>query len=69
MFKLRDDFDDLQKSYWCGSRVEDDNGSSSTGQEDDEDQQYFEKEPAGLKPGIVIKNLRYFGRSVHRTWY
>nr|XP_027231595.1 ATP-binding cassette sub-family A member 1-like [Penaeus vannamei] len=45
----------FQKSYWCGSRL-----TSHSGSPEDfgENQEYFEKEPAGLKPGIVIKNLR-----------
>lgn len=47
----------FQKSYWCGSRLTN-HSVSSEGPVSGENQQYFEKEPAGLKPGIIIKNLR-----------
>ncbi|XP_047471049.1 phospholipid-transporting ATPase ABCA1-like [Penaeus chinensis] len=47
----------FQKNYWCGSRLTNHSGSSEEPVLG-ENQQYFEKEPAGLKPGIIIKNLR-----------
>ncbi|XP_068232553.1 LOW QUALITY PROTEIN: phospholipid-transporting ATPase ABCA3-like [Palaemon carinicauda] len=45
----------FKKSYWCGSKPsrEDDQSSAEQPQ-----REYFEEEPASLKPGIVIKNLR-----------
>lgn len=46
----------FQRSYWCGSETE--SVATSTPDDDDPARQYFEEEPEGLKPGIVIRNLR-----------
>ncbi|XP_063859615.1 phospholipid-transporting ATPase ABCA3-like isoform X2 [Scylla paramamosain] len=46
----------FQRSYWCGTRPE--SVTSSTPDSDDPTSQYFEEEPEGLRPGIVIRNLR-----------
>ncbi|XP_050726962.1 phospholipid-transporting ATPase ABCA3-like [Eriocheir sinensis] len=54
----------LQKSYWCGSRPV--AMTSAAPDTDDEARQYFEEEPEGLKPGIVIKNLRKEFRTLGR---
>ncbi|XP_045131522.1 phospholipid-transporting ATPase ABCA3-like [Portunus trituberculatus] len=46
----------FQRSYWCGTQPE--SVTSSTSDSDDPTSHYFEEEPEGLRPGIVIRNLR-----------
>ncbi|KAG0730574.1 ATP-binding cassette sub-family A member 3 [Chionoecetes opilio] len=52
----------LQRSYWCGARPE--AVTSNVPADDDLTRQYFEEEPEGLRPGIVIRNLRKEFRSL-----
>ncbi|MPC11279.1 ATP-binding cassette sub-family A member 17 [Portunus trituberculatus] len=42
----------LQRSYWCGTQPE--SVTSSTSDSDDPTSHYFEEEPEGLRPGIVV---------------
>ena len=45
-----------QRSYWCGTQPE--SVTTSTSDTDDPTNEYFEEEPEGMRPGIVIRNLR-----------
>ncbi|KAK4327949.1 hypothetical protein Pmani_001610 [Petrolisthes manimaculis] len=45
----------FQKKYWCGSKPED---SLTEGVHHQRNESYFEKDPEGLTPGIVVKNLK-----------
>nr|XP_045609701.1 phospholipid-transporting ATPase ABCA3-like isoform X2 [Procambarus clarkii] len=54
----------LQKTYWCSSPPVHQQAAEDEAAR--EDQEYFEKEPLGLRPGIVIKNLRKEFKSLGR---
>ncbi|XP_067672614.1 phospholipid-transporting ATPase ABCA3-like [Haliotis asinina] len=46
----------LTRSYWCGTKQRDDVDDSKD-LNPEQDDEYFEKDPVGMRPGISIRNL------------